>query len=134
MDHALFLNGVFEDVLEEIVETQEKDKELICVLQPYAGKVIKFLEGNDFDEILSIPFYISTTVDLKHVSYIAEIVGWENKRDLVNNTDKFFLFALPPNANNINLNNNSIDIKENTLKKSQSNKSKKDEKKSHKTE
>lgn len=88
MDQALFINGVFEDVLQEIADAQKNDDELVCVLQPYAGRIIKFLESNDFTKNPSIPFYISTTTNLKQVCYIADIVGWENKRNLVNDFKK----------------------------------------------
>jgi len=88
MNQALFLNGVFSEVLEEIIKAQNKEIGLACTLQPYSGRVIKFLEGNNFRENPSIPFYLSTTTDLKHVVYVAEIVGWENKRELLNNSEK----------------------------------------------
>ncbi len=88
MNQALFLNGVFEEVLEEIIQAQKHDGSLICTLQPYSGRVIKFLEKTDFAVNPSIPFYISTTTDLKHICYMAEIVGWEDKRTLVNNSNK----------------------------------------------
>ena len=88
MNHALFINGVFEDVLEEIIKAQMLEGELTCILQPYSGRVIKFLEGNDFNQHSSIHFYLSTTTDLKHIGYIAEIIGWEDKRKLANNVKK----------------------------------------------
>jgi len=88
MNQALYINGVFEEVLEEILKAQSNEKELICTLQPYSGRVIKLLEGNDFNQNPSILYYISTTTDLKHVSYVAEIVGWENKRNLESNPKK----------------------------------------------
>jgi len=89
MSHALFLNGVFEDVLEEVINAQEKDENLVCVLQPYSGRIIRHLASNDFKEQSSIPFYISITTNLQHVCYVAEIVGWENKRELPQNSKRF---------------------------------------------
>lgn len=88
MTQALFLNGVFEEVLEEIIEAQKADKDLICTLQPYSSRIIKLLEATDFSRNGSIPFYISTTTDLKHVAYTAEIVGWENKKELFNKPER----------------------------------------------
>jgi len=35
MTEALFLNGVFEDVLLEILAAQKSDPERVCFLQPY---------------------------------------------------------------------------------------------------
>ena len=88
MNQALFLNGVFEEVLEEILEAQNNNNNLVCFLQPYSGKIIKLLEQNDFNVNPFIPFYISTTTNLNTVIYTAEIVGWENKRDIINQTKK----------------------------------------------
>ena len=88
MDQALYINGVFEEVLEEIIKAQNNEKDLISTLQPYSSRVIKLLEGNDFNKNPSITYYISTTTDLKHVSYVAEIIGWENKRNLGKNPKK----------------------------------------------
>lgn len=88
MNPALYINGVFEEVLEEIIIAQSNEKDLISTLQPYSSRVIKLLEGNDFNKNPSIAYYISITTDLKNVSYVAEIVGWENKRNFENNQKK----------------------------------------------
>jgi len=87
MSPALFLNGVFEEVLEEILTAQQNTENLTCFLQPYSSRVIKLLEKNDFDIRPSIPFYLSTTLSLSSVVYVAEIVGWTNKRDLIGNKE-----------------------------------------------
>jgi len=82
MSKALFLNGVFEEVLEEILEAQASDENLYHFLQPYSGQVIKLLEKYDFETELAIPFYISTTTNLNSIVYVAEIIGWENKKNI----------------------------------------------------
>jgi len=92
MNQALFLNGVFEEVLEEIKEAQNNNHNLICFLQPYSGKIIKLLEQNNFEANTSIPFYISTTTNLNTIIYTAKIVGWENKREIVNQKEKLALY------------------------------------------
>lgn len=82
MKNALFLNGVYEDVLEEILKAQESDPEIICYLQPYKAQVIKMLKEHEPSEKNLLTFYISLTSSLHLVSYIASIVGWEDKREL----------------------------------------------------
>ena len=74
MNRALFLNGVFVDVLEEILAAQKSDKDLVCYLQPYSGRIIKFLEKNDFNKNPSITFYISTTTNLNQICYTMHIL------------------------------------------------------------
>lgn len=88
MNQALYINGIFKGILEEILEAQSNDKELISTLQPHGRSVIKLLERNDFSKNPSITHYVSTTADLKHVSYVAEIVGWVNKRTLKDNPEE----------------------------------------------
>ncbi|MDP3008881.1 MAG: HNH endonuclease signature motif containing protein [Methylococcales bacterium] len=88
MNQALFINGVFESVLEEILKAQSKNKDLICYLQPYSTGNIKYLKENDFNKNPSITFYLSITTSLNQVCYIAEIVGWYNKKALLNDKEK----------------------------------------------
>ena len=82
MQEALFLNGVYRDVLEDIMKAQKKQLDLICYLQPYSPDPIKLLatERPDFDHPFRL--YVSTTDDLGHICYTAEIVGWENKQEI----------------------------------------------------
>lgn len=82
MKHALFLNGVFETVLHEILKSQERDPELICFLQPYSSSRIVLLEKESPSVESPIPLYISTTTHLGTVGYKAIIVGWENKQKM----------------------------------------------------
>jgi 5-methylcytosine-specific restriction protein A len=79
---ALFLNGVFESVLENIREVQEAHPGKTCYLQPYKNSPIRLLadEKPTFDHPMAL--YISLTDSLDRVSYRAEIVGWRDKRDL----------------------------------------------------
>ncbi len=87
MEKALFLNGVYAEVLEEIVNAQRCNDGVVCFLQPYSEKVIKLLEENDFSKTPSLPCYMSTTTDMNHIVYVAQVVGWKNKRELANNTN-----------------------------------------------
>lgn len=82
IEKALFANGIFEEVLDEIIASQRKSKQSVFYMQPFSEKIIRslkdFLPGDNFKWIL----YASTTKDLNHIQYIAEIVGWENKQEL----------------------------------------------------
>jgi hypothetical protein len=79
---ALFLNGVFESVLEEILRIQEFLPEHIMFLQPHSGSAIKKLEKNPPTIDSPIKLFISLTSDLPQIHYVAEIVGWDDKRKL----------------------------------------------------
>jgi len=79
MDYSLYINGVFETVLEEICKAQSIEPGLICYLQPYASDVIVRLADSPPTKADPISLYISLTSSLPFVSYRAEIIGWENK-------------------------------------------------------
>lgn len=79
---ALFINGVFESVLEEIYEVQEVLPEQIMFLQPYSGSAISRLREDPPSVDSPVQLLISITNDLTNIHYHAEIVGWENKPDL----------------------------------------------------
>ncbi len=82
MEKALYLNGVFEDVLEEIMKSQEKHPEKIFYLQPYSESTIKQLRKEPPSPDTPLPVYISTTAQLNQICYLADIVGWEDKREI----------------------------------------------------
>lgn len=82
MQDALFLNGVYRDVLEDIMKAQKKDQELICYLQPYSPDPIKLLAIQRPGPDHPFRLYVSTTDNLGHVSYTADIVGWEKKQEI----------------------------------------------------
>ena len=79
---ALFINGVYEDVLEEILLIQQHLPEQIMFLQPYRPDPITHLR--DIPPTVDDPvrLYLSITTDLPTVRYSAEIVGWHNKQTL----------------------------------------------------
>lgn len=79
---ALYLNGVFEGVLQEIIVAQQNQPDLICYLQPYSSGKIKLLAESLPGPENIIHLYISTTDDLGKVTYRAKIVGWEDKREI----------------------------------------------------
>lgn len=80
--HAFFENGVYETVLEEILEAQRKVPNITCYIQPYSTSPIVYLKNVNPSENNPIAFYISTTTNLNTVEYVAEIIGWEDKKEL----------------------------------------------------
>lgn len=81
-DKAFFENGVYESVLEEIIDSQKKDPNRVFYLQPYSKKLIRGLNDYTSGGDSKCTFYASTTKDLGHVRYSAELIGWENKLDI----------------------------------------------------
>ena len=51
-------------------------------LQPYKGAIIRMLKENPPSPTLPVRLYISTTEILSKICYTAEIVRWEDKREL----------------------------------------------------
>lgn len=82
MNNAFFENGVYETVLEEILEAQRKVPNITCYIQPYSTSPIVYLKKSNPSNSSPIAFYISTTKNLSTVEYTAEIVGWEDKKEL----------------------------------------------------
>lgn len=76
---ALFLNGVYSAILDDIWNVQRTDPERTLFIQPYSPSPIKALEDAPPTPDDPVWLYLSTTDDLATVSYNAEIVGWEDK-------------------------------------------------------
>ncbi|HEY9627436.1 MAG TPA: hypothetical protein V6C84_09055 [Coleofasciculaceae cyanobacterium] len=79
---ALFINGVFKSVLDEILQVQSVLPEQIMFLQPYSSSAIRALRENPPSVDAPVRLYLSVTDDLATIHYQAEIVGWEDKREL----------------------------------------------------
>jgi 5-methylcytosine-specific restriction enzyme A len=79
---ALFLNGIYEDVLQEILQIQETLSEHIMFLQPYKSEAIVRLRDEPPSVDDPVRLLMSLTSDLATVHYTAEIVGWDDKRNL----------------------------------------------------
>ncbi|GGY86151.1 HNH endonuclease [Marinobacter zhanjiangensis] len=82
MTYSLYINGVYEDVLEEIRKAQAAVPELVCYLQPYASDTIVRLADSPPTKSEPVTLYASLTSSLPFVSYRAEIIGWENKETI----------------------------------------------------
>lgn len=76
---ALFINGVYESVLEEILQTQSVLPEQIMFLQPYSSRAMKTLREDPPTIESPMHLFVSITTDLAKIHYQAEVVGWENK-------------------------------------------------------
>lgn len=81
-DEALFINGVWEDVLQDILAIQTHLPEQILYLQPYSGSRIVHLAENPPTVDDPVRLFASVTDDLARVHYVGEIVGWDDKRKL----------------------------------------------------
>jgi hypothetical protein len=79
---AFFLNGVYDSVLREILASQNDHPGEIFFLQPYKSERMTAFADNPPNSEEAVLVYISTTDDLKHVRYVAEIVDWEDKRQV----------------------------------------------------
>lgn len=82
MTTALFINGVYDGVLKEILATQITQGGGESFLQPYKGSVISMLRENPPTASAPVTLYLSTTENLSKICYTAEIVKWEDKREL----------------------------------------------------
>ena len=78
----LFINGIYRNVLEEILETQSGNPDHTLFLQPYSASPIAMLKNNPPSLEDPVKLYASTTDDLATLSYTAEIIGWEDKTEL----------------------------------------------------
>jgi hypothetical protein len=81
-DEALFINGVFRGVLEEILQVQGHLPDHIMYLQPYAGSAIAHLRDDPPSSDEPMFLALSLTDDLGTIHYAAEIVGWDDKTQL----------------------------------------------------
>lgn len=79
---ALFINGVFDEVLRDIEAVQEAVPEQILYLQPYSGDKIARLYQWAPSFVSPVTAYFSTSKDFGTVSYTAELVGIRDKREL----------------------------------------------------
>ena len=82
MNNALFINGVYDGVLDEIIKSQTNNPGKVFYLQPYSTSAIKQLKDSPPTPHSAIPLYISTTNQLNQICYSAKIIGWENKSEL----------------------------------------------------
>jgi 5-methylcytosine-specific restriction enzyme A len=81
MASALFINGIYEAVLTDILSAQAEGVSE-SFLQPYKGQVVSMLTENPPSPDHPVRLYLSTTERLSNICYTAEIVKWEDKREI----------------------------------------------------
>ena len=81
-EEAIFINGVYRGVIEEMLLVQGQVPEHIMFLQPHAAERIVHLADSPPSVEDRVRLFLSTTEELPIVRYTAEIVGWENKTTL----------------------------------------------------
>jgi 5-methylcytosine-specific restriction enzyme A len=81
MASALFINGIYEAVLTDILRAQAEGVPE-SFLQPYKGQVISMLKEDPPSPGHPVRLYLSTTERLSNICYTAEIVKWEDKREI----------------------------------------------------
>ncbi len=82
MSTALFINGIYDDVLTDILNAQVVQGSAASFLQPYKGQVISMLKERSPSPSSPVTLYVSTTKKLSNICYTAEIIKWEDKREL----------------------------------------------------
>lgn len=81
MNTALFINGIYDAVMTDILAAQAAG-ETESFLQPYSGSVVRMLKEKSPSSESPVRLYVSTTEKLSNICYTAEIIGWEDKREL----------------------------------------------------
>lgn len=78
----LYMNGVYRSVLEEIHAVHRHLPDQILYMQPQGPGQITKLRDDPPTIDKPTKMRISTGDDLQHVSYVTEIVGWEDKSEM----------------------------------------------------
>ena len=78
----LYMNGVYRSVMDEILSVQKHLPNQIFYMQPHGPGQIARLRDDPPTIDKPTKMWISTGDDLQHISYVAEIVGWEDKTEI----------------------------------------------------
>lgn len=81
-DWALYINGIFDEVLKHMADEHSRNPELTLFLQPFSGGIIKRLKDNIPSPEVPVTLYASITKDLHNICYKGEVVGWEDKETI----------------------------------------------------
>jgi hypothetical protein len=81
-NEAIFINGVYEGVLEEILNIQAELPWHVMYLQPHSSSPIVHLRDDLPSPEDPVHLYLSITTDLPTVKYVAEVVGWDDKTEI----------------------------------------------------
>ena len=82
MRDGLYLNGVYEAVLKDIVKVHALLPDQRLFLQPYKMAAVSILRNDPPTAKNPVYLYISTENDLAHVAYRGEICEWWDKRTI----------------------------------------------------
>ena len=80
--YALFINGIYRRVLDDIISAQSGDPGLQLYLQPYSAGAIARLRNDPPSKDDPVMMYASITDDLQLVHYTAEVVRWDDKSQI----------------------------------------------------
>ncbi len=79
---ALFINGVYEEPLREILKHQKASSKRHYYLQPYSPSRILLLANSSPTPKTPVTLYFSVTNKLNDICFRAKAVGWQDKRKL----------------------------------------------------
>lgn len=82
VNHALFINGIFRTVLDQILATQANNPGHPLFLRPSSSSPIAMLKTRPPTSDAPVILYASTTDDLNMVSHTAEVIKWEDITDI----------------------------------------------------
>ena len=82
VNRALFINGVFRSVLDRILDTQSGNPDHPLFLRPSSSSSIAMLRANPPTTDCPVILYVSTSDDLNQVSYVGEVIRWEDATGL----------------------------------------------------
>ena len=82
MPNALFINGIFDSNLGDILKAQDELGASDAFLQPYKGQAIAMLRVAPPSKSEPVRLYMSTTEELGEIRYTAEIIRWESKHEV----------------------------------------------------
>lgn len=78
----MYINGVFQGILDEIVASSEKSSSQIVYIQSRSKRAIAGLREYNPSPERPINCYVSSLENFNEVEYQCEIVGWSDKREL----------------------------------------------------
>ena len=82
MERIFFENGIYEQVLEEIIVAQRENPTGTFYIQPYSDRIIAEFKKKKPAVDNPWQLYASITDDLSNAQYTAEIINWEYKPDI----------------------------------------------------
>lgn len=82
MERIFFENGIYEQVLEEIIVAQRENPTGTFYIQPYSDRIIAEFKKKKPAVDNPWQLYASITDDLSNAHYTAEIINWEYKPDI----------------------------------------------------